>query len=318
MITRRTLLALLPSIAAGHARALPGPTILAAPSTASILVARAVEGGALGPDVSFAVWRSPDEMRAALVAGRTDIVTLPTNVAANLHTRGLPLRFVATLTAGHMQVITRASDIAQMSDLRGRRVQLYFRNDMPDVAFRWLLARHDLAAQRDVALDYAGSAVETMQLLLAGRATTALLNEPAASTALLAARAAGITLRRAFSLQSAWASVTGDNAALPMAGLAITRASADRDPGGIAALLTQTIAAATWMRADPAAAARLAERRFGFRADAVTLALADAEIAVEPAPAARTAIETFLGALGDISPDLIGGRLPTDDFYFPV
>ncbi|MFW5679500.1 MAG: ABC transporter substrate-binding protein, partial [Pseudomonadota bacterium] len=186
---RRDLLAGLAGLAALHLRPARAEAerarLLLAPSTSSVLVARAVQDGALGLDL--ALWRSPDALRAAILAGRADAFTLPTNVAANLHVRGLPVHLVNVLQAGPMWVVSRSDAVRGLADLRGRRVQLYFKNDLPDVSLRWLLRRTGL--EDAVAIDYAGSAVEAAQLLLAGRAETALLNEPAASSALLAAAA---------------------------------------------------------------------------------------------------------------------------------
>jgi NitT/TauT family transport system substrate-binding protein len=286
--------------------------VLAAPSTSSILVAHAVDRLGWG-ERAFAVWRSPDEMRAAVVGARADVVTLPTNVAANLYNRGLALGLVDVVSAGAMHILSRDPAVRGIDDLRGRRIRLYFRGDMPDVATRWLLARHGLEPGRDVAVDYAGSAVETAQLLLAGRAETALLNEPAASAALLQARAAGIALHRAFTLQEAWAAATGDETPLPLAGSAVT--SADVAPRAVRTLHMAVAEAAAWVQAEPASAGRLAAARLGFPAAATTAALEAATIRVDAAVEVRPAIERFLTALAELSPALIGGQLPDRAFY---
>ncbi|BBF93820.1 ABC transporter substrate-binding protein [Blastochloris tepida] len=319
--SRRTALAALAALAASRplaARA-EGLTILAAPSTASILVARALDSGALdavAPGASFNVWRGPDELRAALVSGRAGAVTLPTNVAANLHSRGLPLKLVSVISVGHMHVLTTDPAIAGLADLRGKRVQLYFRNDMPDISLRWLFGKVGLAPDTDVFLDYAGSATEAAQLVLAGRAQTVLLNEPAASAALQAADKAGLGLRRAFTLQSAWSEATDTSTFLPMAGLAVTADTARKDPDMVRTLHQAISDAAAWVRAEPAAAGALAEQRLGFPALATAASLEMGDSIVIPAHTARPAIEAFLTALADLSPALIGGSLPGDDFYF--
>ncbi|ALK10721.1 ABC transporter substrate-binding protein [Blastochloris viridis] len=317
--TRRAALAALGGLAAAPlaAAAAPGLSILAAPSTASILIARAVESAALATaGASFAVWRSPDQLRAALVSGEATAVSLPTNVAANLDSRGLKLKLVSVISAGHMHVLSVDPAVNRLADLKGKHVQLYFRNDMPDVSLRWLLKTAGLVPDQDVTLDYAGSATEATQLVLAGRASTVLLNEPIASAALLAAAKAGLKLRRAFTLQSAWAEQTGSAAFLPMAGLAVTASFADQAPDAVRALHRATADAVAWVKAEPAAAAALAEARMGFPAAATKLALAQGDATVIAAREARPAIEAFLSALAELSPALIGGQLPGDGFYF--
>jgi NitT/TauT family transport system substrate-binding protein len=324
-LDRRAVLAALAGLAVSPRGALaaetpaPGPAILAAPSTASILIARAVEAEAFkaaAPGASFQVWRSPDQLRAALVSGEAQAVTLPLNVAANLDSRGLKLKLVSVISAGAMHVLTTDPEVAQIADLKGKRIQLYFKNDMPDVSLRWLLKKAGLTPDEDVALDYAGSATEVAQLVLAGRAQTVLLNEPAASAALLAAKKAGLALRRAFTLQAAWSDLTGNGAFLPMAGLAVTASFADQSPSIVNALHRATVEAAGWVKAEPAAAAALGEARLGFAKAPTQLALEEGDATVIAAREARPAIEAFLGALAELSPALIGGKLPGEGFYF--
>ena len=293
--------------------------MLAAPSNASVLVARALAAAdPQGPlaGISFALWKSPDELRAAIVSGRAAAFTLPTNVAANLYNRGLPVRLVDVLAVGHMHVLSVDPAVQRIDDLRGRRVQLYFRNDLPDALLRFVLRRAGLTPGSDVGLDYAGSASEAAQLFLAGRAQTVLLSEPAASAVVLAARAKGIAVRRAFTLQQSWATATGGSGTLPLAGLAVTAALAQTDAARVRALHGALAEAADWVRREPAQAAELAEHRLGFRAAEMRESLQFGDCTVLPAAAARSGLESFLTALAELSPDLIGGRLPAADFYF--
>jgi NitT/TauT family transport system substrate-binding protein len=322
--TRRAVLAGIAGLTAGsairplRAAAPEGLTVLAAPANSSILLARAVAGGGLAvaaPGIALKTWRSPDELRAALVSGQSGIVSLPTNVAANLRNKGLPIRLVDVVSVGHMWLLSSDPAVNALADLRGRRVQLYFRNDMPDLSLRFLLAKAGLDPDADVTLDYAGSAVEAAQLLLSGRAATVLLNEPAASSVLLAAREKGLAIRRAVSLQTAWADLTGREPFLPLAATAVTEDLAKAHPGLLAALHAETEKAAAWTAAHVAEAAALAQSVLGFAPDAMAASLEGADIRVVPAKAARPALEAFLSALAERSPAIIGGKLPDDGFY---
>ena len=74
--------------------------ILAAPTGASITVARALDSGALAeaaPNATFRLWRDPDALRAGIVSGRTLLFSTPTNLPANLANRGLPIKLLCVL-----------------------------------------------------------------------------------------------------------------------------------------------------------------------------------------------------------------------------
>lgn len=299
---------------AGRALGAEGVTVFAAPANSSILLARAVEGGAL-PGAALKTWRSPDELRAAIVSGEAKVFSLPVNVAANLRARGLPVRLINILSVGHMAVLTTDPAIHTLADLKGRRVQLYFRGDMPDLSLRFMLGRAGIDADKDVGIDYAGSATEAAQLLLAGRASTVLLSEPAASAVLLAGAGRQPAIRRAFTLQGAWAEQTGRAPFLPLAGVAATETFVRENPEFLRALNTETIRAIGWVVANREAAAALAEKRLGLKADAMAASLVDADIRVVSAREARPDVDAFLAALSALSPAVIGGRLPDDGFY---
>lgn len=286
---------------------------LAAPADSSLILARAIEAGALGEGMSLRVWRSPDDLRAAVVSGRSRVFSLPINVAANLRAKGMPVRLVAAVAVGPMSLLTVDPEIKGPADLRGKRVQLYFRGDMPDISFRLLVERAGLNPDSDMAIDYAGSAPETARLFLAGRATTILLNEPNATTTLAAATGAGLPARRALILQEAWKAAGGGF--MPLAGVAVTE-DAERESPGLAVRLARSLeAAADWVRNRPEEAGRLAERRLGFKAEAAVAALKVANVRVVGARTVRPDVESLLSAVAKRSPALIGGRLPDDGFY---
>lgn len=316
-LSRRSLIAFAPfTLPFGSALAMDAPEVLAAPADSSLILARAVSSGALGADVPLRVWRSPDDLRAAVVSGRSRVFSLPVNVAANLRAKGLALRLVAAVAVGPMSILTVDPEIKGPGDLRGKRVQLYFRGDMPDISFRLVVERAGLNPDTDLSVDYAGSAPEAAQLFLAGRATTILLNEPNATATLAAAIRSGAPARRAFLLQDAWAAAGGGF--LPLAGVAVTE-DAERDAPGLSRCLMSALTeAAEWVRAEPEEAARLAERVLGFKADAIAAALKVARVRVVGARTVRPDLESFLSAVAARSPALIGGRLPDDGFYADV
>jgi len=315
--SRRSLIAFAPfALRFGTARAADVPEVLAAPADSSLVLARAIMSGALGADIPMRVWRSPDDLRAAVVSGRSRVFSLPVNVAANLRAKGLALRLVAAVSVGPMSILTVDPAIKGPGDLRGKRVQLYFRGDMPDISFRLVAERAGLNSDTDLAVDYAGSAPEAAQLFLAGRATTILLNEPNATATLTAATRSGLPAKRAFILQDAWAAAGGGF--MPLAGVAVTE-EAERETPGLSRRLKAALAeAAEWVRAEPEAAGRLAERVLGFKADAIVAALKVANVRVVGARTVRPDLESFLSAVAARSPALIGGRLPDDGFYADV
>lgn len=319
MLNRRRFLA-----ATGAAIALPQraraaePLVLwGPPATPGLLLVAAAKDPALKPfadSVEVRIWRTPDEMRAGVSSGGMKAVVVPSYVAANLHNRGLGIRLANVLTHGLLQVVAPAGTVSTLADLKGKRVVVPFKNDMPDFLFRRLLAAQGLTPG-ELNIDYSGTPPEAVQLLLGGRADAALLSEPATSGAIMLSGIRAKPLKRAIDLRRLWAEATG-RPNMPQAGLAITDALTKQiGTEGIAALQRAIETALGTVAADPEAVANEAASLFQLPAPVLARAAPVSNLAAQPASAARPDLEALFTALAADDPRIIGGKLPGDAFY---
>lgn len=326
-IERRSLLAgsiglaaagLLPSL--GRAAPIAGMEILGAPNGSTIVLADLIDTGglaAVAPGATFRLWRTTDDLRAGIVSGRTRLFSTPSHVPANLSARGLPLKMLCLLGMGHLSVVTSDETIRSFHDLAGKPVLGFFRHDMPDLTFRAIARMEGMDPEKDLRLDYVQTPMEAAQMLVAGKAATAILSEPPATAAIMMAAGQGRNLRRAFELTEVWGRHKG-TARIPMAGIALHASLLDEAPELISALKTGLPAAKAHVLADPAAAARLAERTMEMRPQVFEKAFPKFNIDVVSARAVKSELETFYTALLELEPEAGGGRLPPDDYYLDL
>lgn len=88
-----------------------------------------IENGALddvAKKVEFRLWQNPDELRAILLKNEAHFVAIPTNVAANLHNRGVDLQLINVPVWGILDIITRNKDIKHIEDLKGKEIVVPF------------------------------------------------------------------------------------------------------------------------------------------------------------------------------------------------
>jgi NitT/TauT family transport system substrate-binding protein len=294
--------------------------ILAAPTTASILLARLLDSGALAkvlPGASFQLWHDPDQLRAAIVAKRTRLFSTPTPVPANLANRGLPVKLIALLGMGHLAIVTSDTSITKITDLAGKSVLGFFRNDMPDLVFRIMARLEGMDPDKDVRLTYVGTPMEAAQMLAAGRAETAILSEPPASAAIMMASHHGRKLIRAILLQDVWIKHKGGGG-IPMVGLAVHTSLLEDAPELIPLLRDGLPQAKDWIAQHRAEAAALAEKDMQYKAPIFLESLDHAAIQIVSAKAARAGLEEFYKALIAISPGALDGRLPDPSFYLDL
>ncbi len=301
------------------ARSVENLEILGAPTGASITLARVVDAGMLAaaPNATFRLWRDPDQLRAGVASGRTRLFSTPTNLPANLANRSLPIKLLCLLGQGHLSVVTADQSVNSLKDLVGKPVLCFFRNDMPDLVFRACAHLEGIDPDKDIKLTYVQTGMEAAQMLAAGKADSALLPEPAATAAIMMAAGQGRILRRAVSLQQIWAAHHG-HAGIPMVGVAVHQSLIDEDPDIIAELGASLPAAKSWVLANRAEAAALAEKDMSMHREVFEKAIDHFNMEIISAYDARDQLETFYKAILDLAPDALGGKLPPDDFYLKL
>jgi NitT/TauT family transport system substrate-binding protein len=294
--------------------------ILAAPTTASILVARLLDSGGLTnalPNASFRLWHDPDELRAATVSKRSMLFTAPSHVPANLANRGLPIKLLGILGMGHLAIVTSDPTITKFADLAGKPVLGFFRNDMPDLVFRAVAQMEGLDPDKDIKLTYVGTPMETAQMLAAGRAETAILSEPPATAAIMIAAQQGRKLSRAIILQDVWIKHKGGDG-IPMVSLGIHERLLEDTPELIPLLRSGLPQAKDWVYANRPDAAALAEKDMQYRPPIFLACLDHSAIKIMSAKAAQSGLEEFYKTILALSPGALDSRLPDAGFYLDL
>lgn len=346
--TRRTLLktGLLGSAAAAapwlRAQTSPPklPKLLLAGPSASVSNAliRIVDAGLLSDvaeQVEFLPWKDPDQLRALAVEGKADFIAMPSNVAANLFNRGVALQLLNISSWGLLFVVSRDPAIKTLADLKGKELVMPFRGDMPEIVLRTVAARLGVPVQggegansgansgaggEAIALRYAATPLEAMQLLLTRRADHALLAEPAVSIGLLKSRSLPASviapeLHRSVDMQQAWGQAFARPPRVPQAG--IVAMGPHLGNAALQARFSQAYAQAQqWCNAQPDACGQAVAKRLPMLTpEGVAAAIRAVPGDVVPAAQARAELEFFFQQLLARQPGLVGGKLPAAGFY---
>jgi len=298
--------------------------MLAGPAaTVSLPLLHMVESGALADvadTVEFTLWNNPDQLRALALEGKADFMAMPTNVAANLYNRGVPLRLVNVSVWGMLWMVSRNPDLKTLADFKGEEIAVPFRADMPDIVFSHLAEKSGLDLRRDFVVRYTATPMDAMQLLVMRRVDHALLAEPAVSMALrktqsFPASVVAPELHRSVNLQEEWGRLMNTEARIPQAGMAAVGEA--RLDNALVARLEQAYADSNrWCLDNAQACAALAPKYIKMLTPE---AVADA-IAVLPrhyatAAEVRDELESFFSLLLARQPATVGNKLPDSAFY---
>jgi NitT/TauT family transport system substrate-binding protein len=302
---------------------LPRLTLAGPPSNVSYPLIRMVASGALSglaDKVEFVSWRDPDRLRALALQGGAELVAMPVNVAANLHSRGAALRLLDVSAWNMLRVVTRDPAAKTIEHLRGKELAMPFRGDMPDLLFTLIAAKAGLDPRRDLKLNYAATPIDAMQLLLTRRVDHALLAEPAVSMALrlsgsFPVKVVAPTLHRGPDPQQDWGRAFGRAPRIPQAGIVVMGAAL-KDAALSEQLARAHSEAAAWCNANAAACGRMvADEITLLTANAVADSIAACPLRSTPAAVAREELDFLFARMFERSPGLIGGRMPSDAFY---
>ncbi|QGY38629.1 hypothetical protein GM415_00210 [Pseudodesulfovibrio cashew] len=326
MITRRNFLltsaralALAPFLRAIPARAsnLDHLALAGPPAPLSLPLARLAQHPGSStriPHLEMKQWRNPDIMRAWMVSGEVQVAATPANAAAMLYNKGLPVRLMDVNNGGILSILTRDPEINRFTDLKGKKALLFYRGDIPDIIVRFLAAKQGMNPDKDMALSYVGSPFEGLQMLLSGRADTALLPEPAATAAELKAKSKGMALKRIM-LQDIWEEVTGKSLFMPVGGTMCQASLAEEHPDVAKSMQDGIGEAVEWINGHPGEAASQFAGMFGLKAPVLQQSLERFPLRRSPAAEAREEMEFYYSALMETAPRLTGGKLPDEAFY---
>ena len=295
---------------------LHGPPAIPSLIPAWIAVNRA---DTLPGDVHFALWRTGDQMRAGAVSGRLQAFVASTHSIANLHTRGANLRLLNVICWRLLHVVATAdAGIGRIEDLAGRRLLVAARNDVPDLLLRFLLGKAGLAVGRDVVVDYVATSAQAAQMLGAGLSDMAVLPEQPATVAIRAAAAQGRRLERVLDFAAEFGRLTGGPPHIAQVGIALAEDLMVERPDLADALHRRCRDAAEALNDDPEAEVRRVAGLLPAPADVMVEALPHVDLRTVGAHAAQEDIMLYLSALAELSPDIIGGRLPSTDLFLNV
>lgn len=267
------------------------------------------------------IWENPDQLKA-VVSGQSEevhFVTLPSNAAAMFFNKGMGGQLLDISVWNILYMVGVENSAESLMDLKGEGIVVPFQGSMPDLIFQYVALAQDLDPVNDFDLEYAPNPQQAAQLLLAAETDYAVLTEPLVTSVLMQTESSDRPLKRVFAFEDEWKMAT-DNASMTAIAGTIALKSIQDQPDVIDEFIRQYRIAVEWMLENPIEAGKMAEEQLpelGFEATPMSASLQMITWDHIQAKDARLDLEAFLVNLMEISPEVIGGKLPDDGFYYP-
>ena len=266
--------------------------------------------------LSFTRWKNPDQLRAMIVSGQADFSAMPSNLAAIFHNKGQPIKLLNISIWDIMSVVSRDSSVSELSDLSGKEIVVPFKNDMPTILLNQLLTKQLGKNASKVKQRVSHNLLDSSQLLLAGQVDHALLIEPVTAMVIhQSSKRQNGELKRVLNISKLWRETFPEAPRLAQAGI-IANGDMLSKPALMQTIHKSYVEKAKWCKAQPAACADIVKHYLPKAPKpALINAIKHTDLAPEQAREVQQSIEQFYQVLLNTNAKLIGGKLPTPEFY---
>ncbi len=200
-----------------------------------------------------------------------------------------------------------------MADLKGRTVYLTGKGTTPEASLKYILRQNGLTEQ-DCALEYKSEAAEVAAVLAENPAAVGLLPQPFATAAMLQNE----SLKEVLNVNEEWDRVQGEGGSAMVTGVTLVRREfLEEHEDAVKEFIREHRDSAEKVNRDTAAAAALAVQAGIVAKESIALeAIPRCSVTCVTGENMKQLLSGYLGVLSDFNPELVGGRLPGDDFYF--
>lgn len=269
--------------------------------------------GYLNPNVKVdvSVYPSPNEVVARLVNGELDFAALPTNVAANLYTKGAGVRAVATVGEGMLMFLTNDITIRDWDDLANRKIAIPGAGSTPDQMAKIMTTALGYDYESDIELDYSIAApAQVAQMLIAEKISLAVLPEPFVTLALNSNEKVFLLLN----VQELWQALTGSGN-YPMTVIVVSDKFVERHKELLPVVMGAIEESVNWVNSKPAEAAQLIEEVGIMKAAMAAPAIPRANLVYRRVQEGQEAMDVYFKVLYGFDYTSVGGELPDEGFY---
>lgn len=273
-----------------------------------------VEKGEGNLKYNIALAANNDEIVAKIKNGEADIAAVATNLASTLYnaTNG-GVQVLAINTLGVLNVVTKGYEVDSIDDLKGLTIYSTGQGANPEYIINDILKNNKLEVGKDVKIEFVAQPQELVVKMKTNEKAVVVAPQPVATNITNNVQGAKIVI----DLNDEWDKFHDE--ALTMGAIIVRKEFADKNPDAIKIFLKEYKESIEKTNSDVDATATLCEK-FKIIAPAAVAkkAIPNCNVVYQDAELMKTNLSAYLKFLFDLNPKSVGGKLPSDDFYFGV
>ena len=261
---------------------------------------------------NFTIATAPDQATAAMISKEADIAAVPVNLASVLNnkTEGEVL-VLGVNTLGVLYVLENGDSIQSVADLAGKTLYSTGQGAMPEYVLNYILEKNGLNHESDLTVEYLAEHAELAAQMTSGEVTLGMLPVPNVTAVLIG----NPEVRIALDMTEEWGKVSDTE--LVQGVIVVQKSFAEENPEAVAAFLEEYKASVDFVNASPdEASVMIEEAGIIPKAPVAKRAIPDAKMTLITGEEMKSSVSALLQVLFDANPASVGGKLPSDDFYY--
>lgn len=264
-------------------------------------------------EVAFEMLTMPDEVATKLVKGEVDIAAVPSNLAATLFnkTKG-QIQVLGVNVTNVLYIAENGDSVASLADLKGKTIYSTGKGSSPEAILNVLLKQAGLSVGEDVTVEYLSEASEVAAKLAATPGAIAQLQQPFLTTV----TAKNESVRVVIDMNAEWKKAFGEDSGIVTGVVVARKEFLEKNANWVKQFLVDYKASVDWVLANVEEAGKMIGELEIVPAPVATKALPHNGIALITGESMQKMLSGYLTKLYETNPKLVGGELPTEQFYF--
>lgn len=263
-------------------------------------------------NIKVEIFNEPIQVRKMVIEGSADFALLPTTMAAILYNRGMEYKLLAIPVWGTLYLFGNDTTITQWEHLKGKKINAMAKGMTPDVLFRYLLEQNGLNPERDVELDYSyPTHIDLANAVAAGQTALGVISEPMVSMVMQRNK----NVHAILDLDCEWQKV--QDSPLAQTALLVKQSFAENHPDILQQIVNSYKYSTLWVNNYPdSAAALMVKYQILPNEEVARSAIPRSNLNYVDAKDVRDGIYSYLSVFYEMNADIIGGKLPHEDFIY--
>jgi NitT/TauT family transport system substrate-binding protein len=264
--------------------------------------------------IEFIVKSEPSQVKSMMFREEVEFAFLPSTTAAILYNMGLNYQVAVIPLWGTMYLIGEDESVHSLSDLKGKTVYQMGRGVTPDVVLRYILDKKGLIPDRDVKIDYSfPSHIDLANAVKAGIAKLGVISEPQVSMII----SQNPRVKRLIDMTVEWNAATHDSIPFAQTFVVVNRTFAGKNQAMVRQFLTDYGNNINWINENPDLAAGMLVRNKILPDSSVAYAaIPGCNMKFVLAAKVKKQVKDYFDIFFRLNPDIIGGKVPDENFFY--